>query len=88
MFPRCELPDTDYWNGYRPEHPDRFDPHDFDPTDNPNIGGGASSTVNDYSKVLLMHLHDGVCGEERVLSPEMVRSMQRDLVPDGVPMPS
>ena len=34
-----------------------------------------------------MHLEDGLCGNERVLSPEMVRAMQEDLVPDGVAFP-
>ncbi|MBW2628543.1 MAG: hypothetical protein JRE45_13060 [Deltaproteobacteria bacterium] len=35
-----------------------------------------------------MHLRDGLCGQERVLSPEMLQAMQEDLVPEGVAMPS
>ena len=85
----CGLQDTAYWNtGFIPAHPDVFNPDEVAASTNPVIGGGASSTVNDYSKVLLMHLHDGVCGDTRVLSADLVRVMQQDLVPIGVAMPS
>ncbi len=84
----CGLPDTQYFGGaILPEYPEGFAPEDVPPSENPSIGGGAASTVNDYSKVLLMHLHEGICGNKRVLSPEMIRAMQRDMVPDGVAMP-
>lgn len=90
----CGLPNTGYANeGFVPGYPEVFDgdPGNLTPSENPSIGGGAYSTVNDYSKVLLMHLNGGVCGvarPERVLSSDMVRSMQEDLVPEGVRMPS
>ncbi len=86
----CGLPNTGYLNrGGEQHYPDEFDgdPANTPPSENPQLGGGAYSTVNDYSKVLLMHLEDGLCGNERVLSPEMVRAMQEDLVPDGVAFP-
>ena len=63
------------------------DPANFPPSDNPEIGGGAYTTVSDYSKVLLMHLHDGRCGDQVVLSSEMVERMQAELVPDGLVLP-
>ncbi|RLB36968.1 MAG: hypothetical protein DRH30_14050 [Deltaproteobacteria bacterium] len=85
----CGLPNTGYRRLF-PEYPEVFDgdPANVPETENPGIGGGAYSTVNDYSKVLLMHLRDGLCGQERVLSPEMLQAMQEDLVPEGVVMPS
>ena len=49
---------TDFTNdGNWLEYRDDFDPANIPLTENPVIGGGAVSTVNDYSKVLLMHLH-------------------------------
>ncbi|MBW2160923.1 MAG: beta-lactamase family protein, partial [Deltaproteobacteria bacterium] len=85
----CGLPDTGYRRLF-PEYPEAFDgdPANLPETENPGLGGGAYSTVNDYSKVLLMHLREGLCGQERVLSPGMVQAMQEDLVPEGVAMPS
>jgi len=84
----CGLPNTGYRSNF-PEYPEAFDgdPANVPETENPNLAGGAYTTVNDYSKVLLMHLREGLCGQERVLSPEMVQAMQEDLVPEGVAMP-
>ena len=84
----CGLPHTGYRIGY-PEYPEDFrgDPSNIPDTDNPSIGAGAYSNVNDYSKVLLMHLREGSCGAERVLSSDMVRAMQADSVPEGVTLP-
>ncbi|MBW1907672.1 MAG: beta-lactamase family protein, partial [Deltaproteobacteria bacterium] len=81
----CGLPNTGYRKLF-PEYPEAFDgdPANVPESENPGLGGGAYSTVNDYSKVLLMHLRDGLCGQERVLSPEMLQAMQEDLVPEGV----
>lgn len=52
----------------------------LDPTENPNIEGGAYSTAPDYAELLLMHLRGGSCGEERVLSPMAVARMQEDRI--------
>jgi CubicO group peptidase (beta-lactamase class C family) len=86
----CGLLNTGYRNVSTYEYPQDFDgdPANAPETENPEIAGGAYSTVNDYSKVLLMHLREGLCGEARVLSAAMVRAMQADLVPDGVSLPS
>ena len=85
----CGLPNTGYKNGPYPDYPVKFDgdPANLPETDNPSIGGGAYTTVNDYSKVLLMHLRGGLCGQERALSSGMVQAMQEDLLPEGVEMP-
>ncbi|HMJ12648.1 MAG TPA: serine hydrolase domain-containing protein [Polyangiaceae bacterium] len=49
-------------------------------TDNPNVEGGAYTTVLAYGKILLMHLRGGVCDELRVLSAEGVARMQEDRI--------
>ncbi|MBW1832371.1 MAG: beta-lactamase family protein [Deltaproteobacteria bacterium] len=90
----CGLPNTGYLNGGAVSgYPHEFDgdPANIPPSENPPIDRSAYSTVNDYSKVLLMHLNGGLCGQarpERVLSSEMVQLMQEDLVPAGVALPS
>jgi CubicO group peptidase (beta-lactamase class C family) len=85
----CGLGGTGYGNIPIDSYPNDFngDPASLAETANPNLGGGAYSTVNDYSKVLLMHLHNGLCGPVRVLSEASVQAMQADLVPEGVTMP-
>jgi CubicO group peptidase (beta-lactamase class C family) len=87
----CGLPNTGYGNPTKlSDHPQAFDPENLPPTENPVIASGAYSTVNDYSKVMLMHLDGGICGHaapNRVLSPEMVQLMQEDHVPEGVTLP-
>ncbi len=47
--------------------------------DNPNQEGGMMSNLDDYAKLLSLHLNDGMCGENRILSPESVASMRRPL---------
>ena len=42
--------------------------------------GGAKSTVDDLSKVLLMHLYDGLAEKGRALTTAMIREMRRDHV--------
>lgn len=49
--------------------------------DNPNIEGGAVSNLSDYAKLLSMHLNDGACGENQVLSKEAVEFMRLDRSP-------
>jgi len=46
--------------------------------DNPNIEGGAISNLQDYAKILLMHLRGGMCGDNRVIDGESVAFMQVD----------
>jgi CubicO group peptidase (beta-lactamase class C family) len=49
-------------------------------TENPNIEGGGYITVEDYGKILLMHLRGGMCGNTRVLSEAAVTRMQQDRI--------
>lgn len=86
----CGLTDTGYRNfGATVPYPGDLngDPASIAPSENPNVGGGAYSTINDYSKVLSMHLHDGLCEGQRVLSTAMVHAMREALVPEGVVLP-
>ena len=56
------------------------DPDTLEPTDNPNLEGGARTTVHDYEKVLLMQLNEGVCDGEQVFSAEGIARMQEDRI--------
>lgn len=49
--------------------------------DNPNIEGGAVTNLSDYAKILSMHLNDGACGDNQVLSQEAVEFMRLDRSP-------
>jgi len=50
--------------------------------ENANPEGGMMSNLDDYAKLLAVHLNDGVCGDTRVLSPESLASMRRPLTED------
>ncbi|MEQ8840877.1 MAG: serine hydrolase [Acidimicrobiales bacterium] len=47
---------------------------------NPNIEGGAYITSADYGTLLLMHLRDGRCGGDQVLSPEALALAHGDRI--------
>ncbi|MCA9620447.1 MAG: beta-lactamase family protein [Myxococcales bacterium] len=49
-------------------------------TSNPNIEGGMYATIEDYGKILLMHLRGGLCDDHRVLSEDAVLRMQQDRI--------
>lgn len=49
---------------------------------NPNVEAGAISNMQDYAKILLMHLRGGRCGDNQVLSQESVDFMQIDRAGD------
>lgn len=55
-------------------------PATLQPTDNPNMEGGAYTSIADYGKLLLMHLRGGRCGDRRVLSESAVRRMREDRI--------
>jgi CubicO group peptidase (beta-lactamase class C family) len=63
-------------------YPPQFDgdPAVLSPTENPNMEGGAYISPVDYGELLLMHLREGRCGDEQVLSAESVERMHRDRV--------
>jgi CubicO group peptidase (beta-lactamase class C family) len=56
------------------------DPSRLQPTENPNMEGGAYATIGDYGKLLLMHLRGGRCDDRRVLSEAAVRRMHEDRI--------
>ena len=56
------------------------DPSTLMPTDNPNLEAGAYVTTGDYGALLLMHLRDGMCGDNRVLSAESLDRMHSDRI--------
>lgn len=45
--------------------------------DNPNMEGGMISNLDDYARIISMHLNGGRCGDTQVLSPEAVAFMQK-----------
>jgi CubicO group peptidase (beta-lactamase class C family) len=63
-------------------YPEGFDgdPGSLPPTDNPNMEAGAYSNLDDYGKLLMMHLRGGLCGENRVLSEEAIARMHADRI--------
>jgi len=56
------------------------DPSTLAPTENPSIEAGAYTTPDDYAALLLMHLRDGMCGDQRVLSTESLERMHEDRI--------
>ena len=56
------------------------DPSVLRATENPNVEAGAYVTTGDYGALLLMHLRDGRCGDEQVLSPEALGRMHSDRI--------
>ena len=83
----CEVPSLGYGNHFAQLGPTFTYPAAFDgdpsilpPTDTPNIEGGAWITPPDYARLLLLHLREGRCGDEQVLSPEAVERMHADRV--------
>ena len=63
-------------------YPDDFDgdPTVMEPTENPNMEAGAYVTTGDYGELLLMHLRGGSCGDEQVLSQDVLDRMHGDRI--------
>jgi CubicO group peptidase (beta-lactamase class C family) len=72
-------------------YPDGLDPSSLEPSDNPNMEGGAFIAPPDYGTLLLMHLRHGMCDGGQVLSPAMVDRLHTDrtleVYPDGAAVP-
>ncbi len=49
--------------------------------ENPNAEGGAISNLDDYARLISMHLNDGKCGDNQVLSADAVAFMQQARTP-------
>jgi CubicO group peptidase (beta-lactamase class C family) len=56
------------------------DPANLDPTENPNVEGGAYTTAEDYGRVLLMHLRGGECEGTGALSTQSIERMRADRI--------
>jgi CubicO group peptidase (beta-lactamase class C family) len=56
------------------------DPASLDATENPNMEGGLYTNARDYAALLLMHLREGRCGDEVVLSPEALTVLHSDRI--------
>ena len=56
------------------------DPSTMAATDNPSILGGAYATADDVAALLLMHLRDGMCGDQQVLSTGSLDLMIEDRI--------
>lgn len=74
-----------HWSQFEPGgfvYPEEFDGDVslLRPTDNPNIEAGAYATPRDYAQLLLMHLRDGHCDDNRVLSAAAVDRMHSDRI--------
>jgi len=64
------------------EHPPQFDgdPSVLADTANPNMEGGAYISPADYAALLMMHLNEGRCGDQQVLSAESIERMHADRI--------
>ena len=89
----CSLENTGYRNHYARAflqgsvadalvYPEFFDGDldDLLETTNPNIEGGAYTTVGDYAKILQVHLGDGTCDGTQVLSEASLERMRTDRI--------
>lgn len=56
------------------------DPSVLPSTQNPSIEGGVYTTVQDYAKLLSMHINGGMCGGNRVLSEQAITRMRQDRI--------
>lgn len=67
-------------DGFR--HPPGFrsDPGQMVPSANPSMEAGLYSNTTDYAQLLLMHLRDGMCGANRVLSTDALARMHGDRI--------
>lgn len=84
----CDLKSTAYrnhwshWllNGVASSIPDfdRSSPDSLPGYDNPHLEGGLVTVLDDYAKLLQVHLNGGYCGDTQILSSEAILSMQRD----------
>ena len=62
--------DTSAWTGF---------PDSLKGRSNPSIEGGAIANIDDLGKLLRMHLNDGLCGSNRVISEQQAQRMRVDI---------
>jgi CubicO group peptidase (beta-lactamase class C family) len=74
----CELEVMQYGNNIADPTTWTGSPDSMIGLDNPLVEGGAISNLQDYAKYLLMHLRDGQCGDNQVLSSDALAFMRVD----------
>ncbi len=74
----CDLEIFQYGNNLSIPTEWAGNPDDLVGLDNPNMEGGAMSNLDDYAKILSMHLNEGFCGDNKVLSQESIEFMRID----------
>lgn len=74
----CDLEVFEYGNMLASPEGWAGNPDDLNGKDNPSIEGGAMSDIADYAKLLSLHLEDGRCGDNQVLSAEALAFMRID----------
>nr|ADQ39292.1 beta-lactamase [uncultured bacterium] len=52
-------------------------PESLQGKDNPNMEGGMMANLDDYAKLLSLHLNDGLCGDNRVMSADSLAFMRK-----------
>jgi CubicO group peptidase (beta-lactamase class C family) len=67
------------------DYPVGVDPSSLDPTENPNMEGGAFIDPPDYAELLLMHLRGGECPDGQVLSPQSIDRLHADRTLEAYP---
>ncbi|MDX1736031.1 MAG: serine hydrolase [Halioglobus sp.] len=74
----CDLEVFTYGNMWSDITSFTGDPDGLTGQENAHIEGGAITNMQDYAKILLMHLRGGRCGDNQVLSQDAVEFMQVD----------
>lgn len=77
----CELDVATYGNMLATPTEWDGNPDSLPGRDNPSIEGGMITDLEDYAKLVEMHLEGGLCGENRVLSEEGVAFMREERTP-------
>jgi CubicO group peptidase (beta-lactamase class C family) len=74
----CELEVFEYGNMWTLLGEWNGSPDSLRGQQNAHIEGGAITNLQDYAKILLMHLHGGRCGNTQVMAEESVAFMQEN----------
>jgi CubicO group peptidase (beta-lactamase class C family) len=77
----CDLETATYGN--MSANPTDWDgnPDSLPGRDNPSIEGGMITDLDDYAKILALHVDEGACGDNQVLSPEGLAFMREERTP-------
>lgn len=74
----CELELAQYGNNLSTPATWGGSPDSLIGLENPNMEGGMISNLNDYARIISLHLNDGACGDKQVLTPEGVVFMREE----------